>query len=352
MKAVRYGDSIDFFPRSSMAYHELARWGMENMPPEAQAAIEADMVRPTVHEFLRLAGVQIEDRPPLTIDELIGPTRIGDLPKADQAFYFSGAQHPVLMRARRLPTFVTYWDVSSVNEPLGIRQEAVTIIFKGLVRSLFEDAAVPTFGNPQQRHFESRRHGYAHALDHFAVRRELALAAMRGDYRVGISGTQDAPIFNGYGRSLIRALYFPAEVQKYLELTVELEELPTLLVDKDDPRAFNWRGCYVNAEGMGYRLGWQDEEGIFQYIKGLLVEIGAVDKDDYQHFYISQLGFAMAVNALCALDKKHTSSIKNGHACSHGVHHSSLTKHAVQRAKSIALALEHHHYEAVITDEI
>jgi len=54
---------------------------------------------------------------------------------------------------------------------------------------------------------------------------------------------------------------------------------------------------------------------------------------------ISEDAFVVAVSQLCPLDKKHTQNVKNGLACSRGVHSKGLTTKSVQRAKSIVACI-------------
>ncbi len=216
----------------------LGQFIFANMPPEAVQAIGDKVVTPTVTELVRLAGIDVDGLPPLSIDDMIGPKTIAELDPQNQAFYFSGPNHPILQKARKLPTFVTYHNLLDVHGNLGITQSNTTKNFKGLVKNLFEDEDIPTSGEPKWWNIEQRDSTGIYRLHRFAIRRETALMAMRGEYRVGILGTEEANVFNGFGRSLIRALYDPTENTRHMELIAELEQMDELVVDEKNAHSF------------------------------------------------------------------------------------------------------------------
>ncbi len=344
MKESRHGGSSEYIYGTKYSDGMLGQFVFTNMPPEAEQAIDDRVVTPTQNEFLRLAGIEIDGLPPLTIAQLIGPTQPSDLDRKDQAFYFSGPNHPILVKARKLPTFVTYDDFLRVHGDLGIRRDTATKNFKGLVRNLFEDEEVATYGDPGKYRFERTDQGHVPLLHRFAVRRKMAQMAMTGDYQAGISTiSHDANTFNGYGRALIRAIYDKNETVRRMELSMQLESMPDLIVDREDARCFHWRKTYRDQEGTGYNLNAHGYLGpIYEYIENVLIEIGAVDPAARRSLLattISESAFVATVDALCSLDKSHTDTIKKGNSCTQGVHSKGLTTKSVQRAKSIAACI-------------
>ncbi len=342
MKSPRYGGSAEYVYGTRYSGEALGQFVFANMPPEAKEAINARVVTPTTEEFLRLADIELEGLPRLTIKELIGPTTIGELDSSAQAFYFSGPHHPILVKARYLPTFVTYSDMLRVHGDLGIRRTEVVRNFKGLVKNLFEDDEITTFGDPDMYKFEKKDSAGVEMLHRFAVRRSVAQLAMKGDYQVKISGARDANVFNGYGRTLMRAVYGTSEDIQHMELSTELESIPDLVVDPEDPKRFRWGKVYKDSTGIGYVMNSHSifDTTIIPYIEDLLREIYVGNEDLRKAaMNISEQVFVMTTDALCPLDKYHTQSTKNGHTCGQGIHYQGLSKEVVQRAKSIAICI-------------
>lgn len=339
------GEHTEFGRWSNSAGHALGSFVLANLPPEAVEAIDRRIITPSVNQLLRLAGIEVNGDTELTIDSLIGPTLIRDIPYDSQVLYFSGPEHPILKKARRLPTFVTYRDILSVNEDLGIRREDATVNFKGLVRGAFEDESITCYGEPREHDFEGGDVNGYHKLERYAVRREFARAAMCGEYRPGISGTHNANIFNGYGKSLIRTIIEQSGRSTRLDLTMHLESLEHIVSLEGSDDFFDWEATYYDADGLGYRVHTSKwERPILHYIEDLLKEIG-LERDRPVQVWDGPTKevFMTCVNALCPLDKSHKQGIKNGHACSQGVHFKGLTPKIVARAKTIAKILEGNH---------
>ena len=330
----------DFAPHSTHTGEVLGELFANNLSQEAREAIGGRIITPTIHEFLRLAGVGLDNLPPLSAEDLIGPASVSALDQQQEAFYFSGPLHPVLVKARKLPTFVTYQDLLNVHGGLGIKQSMATINFKGLVKNLFEDEAVPTFGEPHPARFDAPNARSGSFLHRFAIRRRMAQRAMAGEYRVGLPGTNNANVFNGYGRALLRALYNPTGNRQHLELTMELESMPDLLVAADDSNQFDWNKTYIDARGIGHKMATRGMDSpIFNYLFDVLSEIGAVDPTKWWDGQVSEQAFALAVESLCPLSNKHQKTIKLGHVCDEGIHHQALTRESVQRAKTVVACM-------------
>lgn len=333
------GNVVEFGVFSHSFGKAVGAFLLANISADARDAIKRKIITPKTNEMLRLAGIEVDGQPPLTLDELVGPTLLRDLPRGAQAIYCSGPNHPLLVKARRSPVYVTYTDLLGVHADLGIRKEDVTVNFKGLARSAFNDASIITHGSPHERwDFEGYDVNNIHQLRRFAIHRDLARRAMIGDYSVGISGTDETDIFNGYGRSLLRALFEQQGQTARLDLEMHLESLDKLAVPETDPDFFHWKETYHDAEGMGYSLFQHDyRERIYRYTEGLLEEVG-ISRDRWQDPWVGMTNeaFVLSIRALCPLDTAHKRNLKNGHSCNQGVHSKGLTAKAVQRAKTIA----------------
>lgn len=334
----RSGERTEFGIWSNNSGKALGSFVLRNIPPEAVEAIEKHVVTPSVNQMLRLAGLEIDDLPPLTIDELIGPTKVRDLPEEAQVLYFSGPQHPILVKARRLDTFITYRDIRAVNTELGVRTEDATVNFKGLARGAFNTSEVATFGCPGDYDFEGVDVDGYRRLDRLAIRRDFARLAMHGKFTPGTSGMHGGNIFNGYGRSLLRGILEGTGRTAQLDLLMHLEQLDEVLAPVNDEKYFDWEATYFDDGGLGYTVQRKRfDRDIFNYIEKLLEEIG-IDRDAViqREQGVTKEVFISCVQALCPLGESHKKSIKRGDACQSGVHAASLTKEAVKNAKVIA----------------
>ncbi len=328
----------EFEPRGSNSGYAHARILIDNLPEEAKIAFEQDIITPTVSQILQLAGIQINDiDTPITTEDMIGPTNISELDKKSVAFYFSGHRHPVLEKARRLPTFVTYADFLQTAPLLGIDQRDATTNFKGLARNLFQDEAVKTYGIEPR--FKSRGGFQRHILHRFAIRREMALSAMRGDYLVDLSGVRHTNVFNGYGRAIIAEIYNNTDSFDEERLLIELENIDDLTCDNSDEQLFVWDKEYTGADGIGHKLHKYND--VIGYVRTLLENIGARSEIEWdKELRISEDGFLLIVESICSMDKVHKDILKKGIACLAGVH-TGLQSKDIQKAKSVAAAIRY-----------
>ena len=333
MKEVPRGGNSRYSHNSHNTQAALEGFVFANMSPEARAAVRGEIISPTVNQLLQLAGIELDDLPSVVLEDLMGPTKVGDLDSRDEAFFFTGRNHPVLLKARRIPSFVTFDDLQDVHSELGIQKTMATRCFSTLIRTVFSDPDIPTFGNPNNGDFTDKR-----SMKLFAVRRRFAQLAMTGGYPVDERHQGTGRIFSDYGRALMRGLFDPERDGLLIQLGMELEQLDDPTVNSDDPRAFKWGQTYTSREGIGYSMKvWDSGRPINSLIWKLLDEIGATKHlDTYEPRTISEQAFVTTVNSLCTLDKSHVQAIKSGNVCKHGVHASGLTAQIVQKARAIA----------------
>lgn len=323
-------ERVECIPGDNLSNWYLAMLLVKNMPAGTWMAIRERQVTPTISEVARLAGITIDDEPPLTVDDLIGVKSLAQISKKAEVYYFSGPRHPVLDQMRMSRHYLSLQDFLDEAKYIGLSEAEAERYFASLLEHAYLDESLDTFGDPYAyKGTDPSRNKY---IKRFALRKRFAKQIAEGSYKARLFAN------SGYIQALVKGTLEGEARLPYLQLIAELEEEPLLVVESDDDACFKWKETYYDEDSNPIgNLSYRSQYTYIYWLTGALLDDIGVRCDHTQG--ITQSAFSIIANALCPYDKTHKDYLASGELCPCGVHYGKLDPATVKLAKDIAKLL-------------